>query len=263
MKAPLATLTVALSSAVAAAQTGTPPPDANLVNLTTTSIQAQGKGIASFDLRSFSNTDKVLRPAVALGYGLGGGLELGIDGMFGARDGKVLRDGTVVRYGGSEGDLVLRYAAPHSLWPTLEAGIAYLDTPAQPRRTAIVLGATEGISFGTGTNLVRMYLNPKAIIFDSNTLVGIGVGAAYDITPDISIIGDWTPLVAGSNAINSDFGTRQRIQLYGVALRFNKLIQGAAIDLGYTNSTGMAGGFSLTPGLGNTGAFYARATVRF
>ena len=53
-----------------------------------------------------------------------------------------------------------------------------------------------------------------------------------------------------------------RRDVYGAAVRFGAADGRWNVDLGYANGTGSTTGFSLTPGLGGSGAFYIAFTAR-
>jgi hypothetical protein len=257
MKFTISGVAVLLLTTVAAAQTN-PPTDDDLVTLTTPSVLAPGKGIFDLDFRSFIQDDKLFRTGAAVGLGFGGGWEAEIRGDFSDIGTYDTSSGTQIRFGGNDGEALVKVKITGEL--SVQGGFSYSNTPAQPGRTASVVGASYGYKLNPQLSL---YANPRAVILDSNSLVGLGLGASYVCSDAVTLIGEVTPLLAGDNTLSTVDGSRQRVTLYGIALRTTKLVKGVAIDLGYTNSTGQTTGFSLTPGLGNAGAVYLRATSHF
>jgi len=257
MKATLFLVPMMLTSALAVAQTPLTASDPDLVTLTTPLVLDKGAGLGSVEFRGFGGDDGLFRTGVAAGYGLGDGWEIRLAGDFA----KVAYDSTgSIRYGGSDGEFLVKYGIPGMAAASIEAGESYSNTPAQPGRLSTVLGVSVGTAATKG---VRLYANPKVVFLDRNSLFGLGLGAAIDLAPGVTLVGDWTPILSGENTLNASTAARERVQIYGVALRFAKVTPGLGLDLGYTNSTGQTTGFALTPGLGNSGAFYVRLTSRF
>jgi hypothetical protein len=78
----------------------------------------------------------------------------------------------------------------------------------------------------------------------------------------VSLVGDYTPLLSGDNTRDTITGGLMRRDVYGVAIRFETADERFLLDLGYTNGVGSTTGFSLTPGLGGSGAFYLSVRAR-
>jgi hypothetical protein len=246
---------------LAQAQTTLPVTDQNLINLQTPTLLGSSRSAATVDLRYFAGYDKTLHGDLWLGYGLCKDLEIDLAGSFAKWGSTPAFDGTTIRFGGVDEELSIRYRLPFEQVPiTVQAGLDYAQTPAQPQRLAGTLGASAGYS---PVSKLRLYLNPKAVFLDRNSLVGIGIGASVDLAPKLLLIADWTPLVAGDNTISTSSGTGSRSQLYGVGLRFQDLWAGGSLDIGVTNATGITTGSSLTPDLGDAPALYIRFGYRF
>ena len=247
------------ASSLASAQSSGAVGDAKLLSLTTPSLLSKGETSLGLAFRGFGGSDKLLYTDVSAGYGLSQGLNLEFLGDF-ASDGSYTSGNGSIRYGGSDGEVRLRYKLPFSIPASVQTGLAYSATPAQEHRVAATVGASFGYSLG---NHISIYAEPKAVILDTNSLVGLGLGATVGVTHGVELIGEWTPMLSGRNSIGTQTLGRDQVELYGVGLRFTNLVRGWTLDVGYTNSTGSTTGFSLTPALGNTGGLLIGGSYRF
>jgi hypothetical protein len=237
----------------------TKPWNPDLVNLTTPGVLEQGDQSTRLDLRAFQQDEGIGYGEVELGFGLGHRLEADFKGVFGSRGSHGIAGGGSIDHGGSDGEVQLKYRLPFAIETSVQAGVALASTPAQDGR----LSATAGLSvFYPLASRVKLYVNPRVAALDHNSLAGIGVGTEIELSGNLSLVGDWTPLVAGDNTVNTTSGSRDRAQVYSAALRISRVAQDTFIDIGYTSATGGTTGFGLTPGLGGSGAFYAGVTFR-
>jgi hypothetical protein len=246
-------------AASAAAQTSSPAKDSDLIGLTTPKTLDASKFDFGLQFNAFRATDTLLRSGATLRYGIANNFEARLSGSFSPFDSVGLPSGNTIGYGGSDGNFVLKYKLPGSFDASIEAGVGYADTPAQEQRVATLLGASAGYSVFKGA---RVYVNPKFVALQDNSLFAVSVGAVVDVAPGISLFGDWTPLFDGTNAVSEIDGSGSRQQLYAVGIRFNSLVPHLSLDLGYTNMIGETYGFSLTPSLGNTGGLYVGLNYR-
>ncbi len=252
---------VALSAtAIAGAQTATPAKDSDLPGLTTPTILDKDKGQVGLQINTFGGSDNLFRTGVSLGYGLGNNLQAILAGTFAKNDTFGLAGGGSINYGGSAGDFILKFGMPGSYQSSFQIGIGYSQTPAQDKRAEGLVGVSAGTNIGDG---FRIYVNPKFVALNDNSLFGVSVGAIVDISSGISLYGDWTPLFDGDNTLSTADGSPNRQSLYAVGFRFAKLTPGLSIDVAYTNMVGATSGFSLTPSLGNTGGLYVGLTYGF
>lgn len=242
------------------AQTGPPSKDIDLIGLTTPVTLETGKYQMGLQINAFGGADCLARTGISAKYGLATNWELRLAGTFGAFDATTLPSGNSLGFGGSDGNLELKYSLPGSIATSIEAGIGYADTPAQERRVATLLGASVGYSVLNG---VRVYVNPKLVELQDNSLFGVSLGAVVDLASGISVYGVWTPLFDGTNAVSEIDGSGSRQQLYAIGVRFDKWINGVTVDFGFTNMIGQTYGFSLTPSLGNTAGGYVSLNYRF
>src|SRR5262249_1276517 len=98
--------------------------------------------------------------------------------------------------------------------------------------------------------------HPRAAFIKDNELVGLGIGAEGRLASNVWLVGEWTPMATGQNTRNTTTGALQQRDLFLAALRISSNEGRTRVDLGYTNAIGGTTGFSLTPGLGGSGAFY-------
>ena len=228
------------------------------VNLTVPSLLNPGVGWGEVSFRGFGGDDKLLYSGLWGAYGIRKGWELDVRGDAAPNGSFTSSTGESIRYGGSDIEVLARYQIP-VIGATIQAGVADPATPAQNHRLAGVLGASFGFTFGPSA----LYIEPKTVFLDHNTLVGIGIGSAAPIARNIEIMYDWTPMVAGRNAIDTGTGNRRQTQITGAGLRFKNLTPGLTLDVGLTNGTGITTGMSMTPSLGNDFGFYVSAGFHF
>jgi hypothetical protein len=248
-------------------------PVGSLLGLTTPYFLTKGQVDAGLTFRAFGGDDKLLYSNLSVGYGLCKDFNLEFLGDFASNGSYTTRFGDAddglarassefdsILFGGSAGEVRVRYKLPTSFAATVQAGLAYSSTPAQEHRLATTVGATAGYRLW---DRVQVYAEPKAVILDSNSLVGLGLGASVYLVKGVVLEGEWTPMLSGQNSINTQTLARDQVQLYGVGLHFTQLVPRWSFDLGYTNSTGSTTGFSLTPSLGNVGGLLVGASYRF
>ena len=253
---------LAASLTVAQAQTAPLASDVSLINIQTPTLLHSGQSSALVDLRYFGGYDKTLHGDLEFGYGISKHFELDVAGSFAKWNSAATPSGNVIRFGGTDEELSLRYHVPGmgSLPVAVQVGLADTQTPAQDHKLAATLGGSVGYSLD---RMVRFYFNPKAVFLDHNTLVGLGLGASVELVSKVSFIADWTPMVAGDNTIDTQTGNRSRGQIYSAGLRYSGSHHKNVLDLGVTNGTGITTGSSLTPSLGNSPALFVRLTHRF
>lgn len=261
---------VATVAASTYGQNPAPVGDPVLTSVRTPFILEPGKTWADLSFRAFGGYEKLLYTNAWVAYGVAPGWQLDLRGSFAgdesvsgpASETDTLRvpTGETIRFGGSDGELLANYRIPVQIPIAIRAGIAYVGTPAQNHSLAGVVGASASYSFDKE---LSAYAEPKAVFLNDNTLFGIGLGLSYRLTPGISVFGEWTPLVAGDNLIDTTSGARSRCALYGFGVRFKQPGSPISVDLGVTNSVGLTTGTSMTPSLGDVAGFYIGGEFRF
>jgi hypothetical protein len=247
------------TSAFAAAQRPPPGADLDLTGLTTPSVLNPGRSEFGFQLNAFGGFDKLSRSGLSYAAGFAKNWEASIAGTFGKESSVTLADRGIIDYGGSAGELLLKYRLPTTVESSLEIGIGYSHTPAQLGRIEALLGGSVGWSLG---QRFRVYANPKLVGLEGNPLAAMGLGVVLDVTQGIQVFGDYTPILSGNNTISSADGSPQRTALYAVGIRLADFLPRLSIDLAYTNVIGETFGDSLTPSLGNTGGMYIGLSYR-
>ena len=250
-----------LTAALTAQGNGMPPASGpDLINLKTPQVLGAGQQAASVDLRLEGGYEKTLRADLGYRFGLGHNFE--VDGATSLTrwDTETAASGSTVRSGGTDGEVSLKYKVDAGVPVSVQAGLAYVQTPAQQDRLETTLGAS---AEWEPTKGVRLYANPRAVFLDNNSIFGFGLGFSAKIVQGIDLLGDWTPILSGDNTVDMQTGQRDRGELYSIGLSFNDLIPKGAVDLGITNATGSTTGSSLTPTLGGAPSLFLRLSYRF
>jgi len=233
--------------------------DSGLVNISTPDITAPKQWNAKADLRVFGGDENTTYVGVGASYGLSNNWQVSLGSSLAQFENYALGSGAVARHGGTDVELAVKYSTRHFAKFGLsgQLGVGLPNTPAQTS-AHITLGAAG--SYFAASN-VELYVNPRSVLIDSNSIVGLGMGAKIKLNSQFSVVGDYTPILTGSNTIDTTRGTQRSHDIYGAALRYASSSNSLSIDLGYTNGTGFTTGSSLTPGLGGSGAFYLAVTM--
>jgi hypothetical protein len=234
------------------------PGESQLVHLDTPFTLTRGLFAGRVDIRLFGGDEDLVYTSLGLHYGLGDGWEGILRGSFAERKQFALAGGNSIRHGGNDIELLVKWQPAGTTRFAGLIGVAFPDTPAQ-RDAVLTLGATTGTSAG---DRVSLFLHPRAIFLEDNTIFGIGLGAHVRFAGSTALVADWTPVLSGDNTRRTSDGSRRRCDIYGVALRFGAPDGRVAFDVGYGNGVGSTSGFGLTPGLGGSGAFFASLTLR-
>jgi hypothetical protein len=236
--------------------------NSRLINLEGASTTPRGSLAAALDVRALNEPERNTYTSLSLRWGLAPRWELGFRGVTGTKTSLTAGNGAIVQYGGSDGEVYGKYSlAPNGRVRLAGlAGFSFPNTPAQSQTFCTLSGIGE-IKI---TDRVTGYLNPRAILIDQNTIVGIGVGASVRVSDKWHVIGDWTGIASGQNTRSMADGSRKRGDVWGLALRYTSERKGGHVDfdLGWGNATGSTTGFSLTPGMGSSSGFYFALHVR-
>jgi hypothetical protein len=225
-----------------------------LINISTPDITAPKTFDFRADARIFGGDEDATYFGAGIRYGLSNNWEVGVGTSMAQFHTFNLPGGGVVRHAGSDLEFSAKYSSKQSTRSALsaEVGVALPNTPAQ-NGANLTLGATGSLNLG---GHVSVYANPRAVFVTDNTIVGLGLGAKARIAHHVWLIADYTPILTGANTIDIGSGTQRSHDIYGAALRFSTNGDNLNVDLGWTNGTGFTTGSSLTPGLGNSSAFY-------
>ncbi len=237
-------------------------PVAAPINLESPSVVSQGRFLGNIQARAFRGDEGITYGGASLRYGLGNGWEASLLGAFAQRTSTSLPGGAEIRHGGSDIELRAKVSLPTRQIGTSLAAYAGVSAPSTPAQDNLHMAAGVTASYDAG-NGKRLILNPRAQLIDRNTIVGIGLGASVPLGSSFGLIGDFTPIVAGDNTLDTQSGDPIRRSTYGITLRFSVPSQGLDLDLGFTNALGQTTGFSLTPGLGSSGALYLAVSGRW
>ena len=225
-----------------------------LVNISTPSIVAPQQLGFRADARVFGGDENTTYGGAGIRYGLAANWELGVGASLAQFENFSLPGGGIVRHGGTDLEISAKYAVKQSFRSAISAqvGVGLPNTPAQTS-THLTLGLAGSLNVGSG---VDVYLNPRAALITDNSIIGLGMGAKIKLARQISLVGDYTPILSGANTVDVNTGTQRSRDIYGAALRYAANGGSVAVDVGWTNGTGFTTGSSLTPGLGNSSAFY-------
>lgn len=234
--------------------------ETGLVNIATPeTLTAKQIGLRA-DVRAFNGDENTVYVGPGVRYGLSDNWELGVSSALAQFRTFAAAPGNI-RHGGSDVELAAKYATRQSGKYAYSAQIG-IGLPHTPSQLGPILTLGMAGSVAPCSRFV-LYVNPRAAMVANNTIVGFGFGAKIKLTNHVSLLGDYTPILTGVNTANVTTGGAVGRDVYGAALRY-VLGQGvAAIDLGWTNGSGLTTGSSLTPGLDKSSAFYAALSVKY
>lgn len=237
-------------AAVSGAQSLAPVPPPARIILDRHLGLVRGEFAFRVGIRSLAGSERAGYGDFALDYGVGRGLEIALRGAAGTSRDYTLGNGGLLRNGGSDVELVARYARPVTFGGRVlriggQVGVAFPSTPAQSE-PLLTLGVLAETDLASG---VSLFLNPKVIALRDNSVAGFGVGVSTRLYGGLRLVGEVTPIFAGRNTRSIFDGRQRRITPFSLGLRY-RLASGLAIDAAYTNALGPTTGFSLTPGLG-------------
>ncbi len=258
----LAGVTLTLAKAALAQEPGgTARPETDrLVNLDTPYIPPKGLASYHFDLRPFGSLEDNFYGSIEADYAFRQNLGLIFRATMGGTKNLVNTGFASIRHGGNEFEFLAKFRPMHTTNIAAEIGLTIADTPAQKD---VFFSGQLPMEHPLGHRLT-LYLVPKAVLIKDNALVGLGGGLHVRVTNQIALVGDVTGILAGDNTRNAFTGNRESAEVWGVAIRYtpNPLNYSFTMDLGVTNGLGSTTGFSMTPGLGGSSAFYFGATFR-
>lgn len=148
-------------------------------------------------------------------------------------------------HGGADYEIAARHTFP----PGVEGqiGVALSDTAEHHYQGHLTLRARWERPYG---ERVTFAVEPRAVVGNGGTLVGIGLGGTVKLTDALALVGDVTPIVSGDN--NRDFrsGDSKRTTLYSIGLQATPLRHpDLSVTIGATNALGVTTGTSLSSSL--------------
>jgi hypothetical protein len=236
--------------------------NSRLVNLDVPGTTPLGMVAARVDIRSLRHLESQDYTSLTVRYGLTNNIELGFRGVTAGIRALPIAGGANILHGGRDAEFYAKVNAgmfgPAQL--SLLGGISFPKTPAQSQGTATLSGSA---SIRLHDRL-SVFLNPRAVFIEDNTIIGVGIGASARVADNLHVIGDWTAMVSGDNTRDTTTGARKKRDVWGGAIRWSSAGTGPHFDfdLGYGNAIGSTTGFSLTPGLGGSAGFYFALTAR-
>jgi len=238
-------LCVLLPGVRSAAQEPDWPPAARTVHFDIGSLPSRGAVDASLDLRVLGGDENLTYTSLGLSYALRDDLQAVVRAAFAGTKSRAVTSG-VVRHGGNDVEIALRFGRQSDRPWSLLAGVAFPDTPAQNEAMPTLAATVEAWRGERGS----AHLNLRTALVEDNEIVGLGIGGEARLTDRLALVGDYTFVATGDNTRSPVSGALRRRDVYGVALRFHTPDGRTTVDLGYANGAGLTTGFSLTPGLG-------------
>lgn len=163
--------------------------------------------------------------------------------------------------GGREIELALKLGLPSrgAYRMAAQAGVLFPDTGS--RRTPY-LGGELLVSRQFGSR-ATLYFVPR-FLFPNRTLVTLGGGASLNLNDNFTFFADIQGPITGSNTFSTFTGSPMKREIWGFGFRYTPSAYGgrASLDLGVTNGLGRTTGFSTTPALSGSAAFYVNLTYR-
>lgn len=231
-----------------------------LVNLDTPYIPPKGLAAYHFDLRPFGSLEDNFYGSIEADYAFRQNVGLVVRATLGGTKNLVNPGFASIRHGGNEFEFLAKFRPMHTTSIAAEVGFTVADTPAQKD---VFFSGQLPMEQQLGHRLT-LYLVPKAVLITDNALVALGGGLHVRVTNQVAVVGDVTGMLTGDNTRSAFTGDRESAEVWGVAIRYtpNPLNYSFTMDLGVTNGLGSTTGFSMTPGLGGSAAFYFGATFR-
>ena len=222
--------------------------------------------------RFHSHAEDLIYSGGSIRYGFRSNIELGLRGSFAGTSNYLLpfetlakgRDaqnniiGREIGHGGSDIELYGKYSLANSPRYSLAGiiGATFPSTPAQSH-TLVTVGAAGSLKL---SDRITAYINPRAVLLTSNSIVGIGGGLTFRLSDHLTLIGDFTAIVSGFNTRSLDTGDKIKRDVWGGAIRWSKGSD-FALDIGFGNALGSTTGSSLTSSLGGDGAIFVAITL--
>src|SRR5579862_585543 len=212
----LAPLVISITILTAGKARADDPGSARLVHIESTSTTPSGMFAASAQLRIYGSPENGTYPAIGFRYGLTDRLELGVRGVLGTNHSFATAARPVILDGGRDVEAFAKYRFAEYSGVSLAAlaGISFPDTPAQNQAT----GTLSGIASTRVGSRATVYLNPRAVFLNGNSIVGIGAGAAIPLGESLQLVGDWTGIVTGDNTRSTADGSLKQVNVWGAAL---------------------------------------------
>jgi hypothetical protein len=238
--------------------------DDNLANLPATKVSLPGE--LNFDIRAgfHKNIENRTYGTFDARYGIQPNWEVGARGAF-AKTGFV--PFTTLKTGGSDFEFFVRHSVEQLDYLTLSAGVSFPSTPAQ-NAPFFTYGASYSVPLSQVEGLSPMlHLNARGVARDKANMFGIGGGVSVPLQNGLEAFGDLSFLLTGNNTINSATGQKLRRAIWGAGIRYTPTgPEFQSMRMGFYalfgNGLGLTTGTSLTPALGERGAFQFGITFK-
>lgn len=206
------------------------------------SIEVRGSFFGSAEDRTYAS--------FGLTYGFMENWTAGFRGSF-AKKGAA-KTVAAIQSGGSDIELFVRHSLKDSPGLSYQVGVAFPNTPAQTQ-TFFTYGADYW--FASEEGQPSFGIGGRGVQRGEISLVGLSAGAKIPVGQGMELFGDVTGVIRGENTRSVDTGNAFRSMLYGFGFNYAPASSPASFYALYGNSLGLTTGMSLSPSLGNRGAF--------
>lgn len=225
--------------------------------------QLSGAGQWRFDGRATFHRSAENRTYLSLDwrYGLKDTWEIGARGTF-ANKGRA--NGLAnMSSGGSDMELIVRYAPVEAKGLAVGAGLAFPNTPAQTRPFLTYQGIYK---LPVEDSQIALFVGGRGVVRSDSNILGVSGGFSAEIGRGWSLVGDLTVVATGNNTRDADTGAARRLAVYGFGVRFAAPTTEGSPDWGFFfglgNGLGVTTGTSLSAAIGNRPALSIGFTIR-
>jgi hypothetical protein len=222
-----------------------------LINGSTSTVPVKSQFEVRLDGRFFKGDENLTYIGANLIFGLGNGFAIGLNGGFAPKKNHVFGP-VVIRSGGNDFEIQGKYAVKELPGLAVALGISAPSTPGQTN-TFVTGRAVYGGEFKG----VSLYGGLAGVFRSDSNLAAVTLGGETTPNSGLSFLGELNLVVTGNNTFDRA-GNPHRVSTYGVAARYRppNTVNGPSFMLGWTNALGSTTGFSLSPGLNNSGALF-------
>jgi hypothetical protein len=232
----------------------------SLVNIVTPELPTVRRGIYNFDIRAVGGKENKTY------YGVGGVYSLRDNfALFGRVTFSDKRFYTLsalpIPTGGTEWEIGAKYRFRQQgdYQAAVQASLLY---PNNARGSDPEFAGQLQVSRELGTR-TTVYFVPK-LLLGRRSVFTLGGGVAYRFNSDFAIFGDIQYPIGTDNTYNTNTGLRREQEVWGVGFRYSPqaFSNRISLDIGVTNGLGSTTGYSMTPALSGSAAFFVNLLYR-
>lgn len=232
----------------------------SLLNIQTPELPDVRRGVYNFDIRAIGGDEDQTY------FGIGGVYTLrnnfAIIGRVTYADKRFRATaGTPVPSGGTEWEVAgkWRFLQRGASTAAVQIGLLY---PNNTRGSDLEFAGQLQYSRQLGEK-TTVYFVPK-LLLGRRSIFTLGGGVSYRVNSDFSLFGDIQGPIGTDNTYSTNTGARTGREIWGVGFRYHPEAFGnrASVDFGVTNGLGSTTGYSMTPGLADSAAFFVNFLYR-